>query len=330
MKTQRTFLIILTICFLIPITSMAQIDDISKGQIKQLIKDGALNPLGQEAVRDTVNSDVVVVDDKNNTKKIKSKQNKWTDDNVDLITDSIEDYLVRYNIQIDSNKESIMMEHLQEYAAFKTAIFSTVDPSDELAQIIAGQIARGIRWMNRSDINYPNQTQRDKAKEQIHHVMGEIANFIMELTVNFELDDVIKEEIDILLVGYNWRTDSPFFSTGKKVFNKKELDEIVIQCLQECAKKFEIEKLSPPFSLPPERAPLFKYSQEFYIKSLIHKTVTPLALKYLENTNRAPTTEEQEESKTLLAKIKNDLNKNEKRNQIPTTQGTINVIGRLK
>jgi hypothetical protein len=286
---------------------MAQIDDLSKGQIKQLIKDGALNPLGQEAVRDTVDSDVVVVDDKNNTKKIKSKQNKWTDDNVDLITDSIDDYLERYNIQIDSNKESVMMDHLQEYAAFKTAIFSTVDPSEELAQIIAGQIARGIRWMNRSDINYPNQTQRDKAKEQIQQVMGEIANFIIELTANFELDDVIKEEIDILLVGYNWRTDSPFFSTGKKVFNKKELDEIVIQCLQECAKKFEIEKLSPPDGLPPERAPLFKYSQEFYIKSLIHKTVTPLALKYLENTNRAPTKEDQEESKTLITKIKNDM-----------------------
>ncbi len=160
---------------------MPQIGGHANAQLKQLIREGALNPLGPEDVRDTVDSSIAIADDKNNLQVMQSRRNRWTDENVSKIADSLDAYLQRYNIQIDARKQPLFREHVQKYAAFKTAIFSSLPPSDDLARIVAGQIARGIRWANRPDVEYPNETQRRKAKDQIRQVLSELADTLQTL-----------------------------------------------------------------------------------------------------------------------------------------------------
>ncbi len=233
----------------------------------------------------------------------------WNTETLPLITNALDQYLTRYNVVLKQQKYDAILSHIDHYTAFKTSLFTSYVPSEEAGKIIAGQIARGIRWANRDDVQYPSEALRLTAKSQIQKVFEAIRQTMIDKINDLQFIEIIDTHITMAIDGYSWRVDSPFFVHGKRVFPPPKFQSLIDECLEQCHAEFN----------PSELQTTEKYIQaseeikKFYISNLTWDTIMqsshPLINAYMEGTNRAPSKEENDEARQLLTTIKQKVNK---------------------
>lgn len=229
---------------------------------------------------------------------------RWNTETLPLITNALDQYLTRYNVVLKQQKYDTILSHIDNYTAFKTSLFTNHEPSEEVGKIIAGQIARGIRWANRDDVQYPSEDLRLIAKSQIQEVFEAIQQTMIDQISDSQFIVIVDTHIKMAIDGYSWRVDSPFFVHGKRVFPPPKFQSLIEECLERCHEEFN----------PTELQSTEKYIQasedikKFYLSNLTWDTImqssNPLINAYMEGANRAPSKEENDEARQLLTTLR--------------------------
>lgn len=167
--------------------------------------------------------------------------NQWDSSNIQLLESAIDSELVRKNVQIRAEKQTDILNHLERYVCNKTVNFSTLPPSDELAEVMAAQIVRAIEWANNNP--FPPQARRNQAKAQIYDCIDQIQAMVLNHLGGLQVDAFIINEFDKIRAKYEWRIDSHFYVHGKKVFNKRQLDQILNECQNLCNTVLDLKQI---------------------------------------------------------------------------------------
>jgi hypothetical protein len=305
------FKILLFCCFVINIDAADirildnDISDMNGKNVDLLIKvkEGVLTMLSSEEIQDVV-SIVFIKGNRNESVLMDTWQKPWTDDNIVLVEDAFNQYMNSYGVVVSSDKKDLILNHLQRFAAFKAAVFSSYPPCKELAQVISSQIAQGIRWVNRNEYVYPSEEKRSQAKNQIREFFNFLENYLVSLSPSPQINELIKKEISIKEDRYMWKVDSPFFVHGKKVIDSGAYQSIINECMVISKTYFSETELNIPDTLPP-------FIKEKQLNSLVRRIVSlsknPLLKAYGEGMAVFSYPEEIEENKNLIESIRLNL-----------------------
>ncbi len=264
---------------------------------------GVMKPMKSEDIRDTVARTVVSGATGANA-SIPHISSMMDATLLSGISAELNGYLDRYGVSLKEDKLDPILAHMEKYAAFKAAVYTISDPTPIWAKIIAGQLARGIRWANRDDNPYPNERQRIQAKMQINTVFSFIEDKLKENARKYWMEDRVEKEIAIMVDGFEWRTDSPFEIHGKKLFSKERLDGIIAESLRICDEHINGKEspIRPSFQAAPIDIQL--RLQEMRIWNAVHAAARPLIMAYAEGVDRVPSAAEQEETKQLIQQLR--------------------------
>lgn len=293
------FLILISVYFVLSTFAQPQ-----RNPILDKIRTGATQFQNDPAVRGS--SPVVVeVVDENGRRSQRVTPRVWTDENIDILEYALSDELQRKNVQLRPTKQSDILNHLERYTAHKAVLFSTLPPSEELAEVMAAQIVRGIEWANSPEITYPSAPARINAKKQINQILDTVqADMISHVSTTVGATDIIVKEISKIRNQYDWMTDSPFYVHGKKVLYQYQINQITQECLN--LAQYELDpneiQLQPSSTIKGASEPTTNISS--YLWGYTHKATRPLIQEYYKGMNRTPTKQDVERDKALIEQLR--------------------------
>lgn len=273
-------------------------------QILDKIRTGATQFQNDPAVRNSAPVVVEVVNE-NGRRSQRVTPRVWTDENIDILEFALSDELQRKNVQLRPNKQNDILNHLERYAAHKAVLFSTLQPSEELAEVMAAQLVRGIEWANSPEITYPSAPARVQAKVQINLILDVVqAELINQVSTTISANQEINRVMFDIRKKYDWMTDSPFYVHGKKVLYPYQVTQITNDCLDIAKTEFDPNEIQLQPSARIRGASEPKENISSYLWGYTHKATRPLIREYYKGMNREPSKEDVERDKALIDQLR--------------------------
>lgn len=132
MLSYRKFLYsVIMVCFLANFLNAADITVVDKEtptggntDYSNKVREGVLSMLSAAEVQDAV-SIVFQKGNRNDSMMMDSWQKPWDKENIGLIEEAFHHYMESYGIVVSPDKIDLIANHLQRFAAFKAAVFSS-------------------------------------------------------------------------------------------------------------------------------------------------------------------------------------------------------------
>ncbi len=229
-------------------------------------------------------------------------KNEWDISNIDYVNQAFIRRCQDNLFPITEEKLELIKTHISKFAAFKAAVNSSCPPSEELGELIALQLNRGIKLAKR--VSYPDDEIREKAKGHISTILSTVQERLISLCNDDpKLTVAIQSEVENFMEGMMWRCDSPFFAVGKVEMKDEEFQYIFSESLP------RLEKLSLNFLAIPEH---FEDAPDEIRNSIIGNRVkkcvdlvyAPYHRFYAIKLRPFPTKEEAQEMESLFEAIK--------------------------
>ena len=281
-------------------------------EIKTKIKNGAMRLYNAELVEPVVTSKQVTVSKDGNTETVNAKQNAWKEDNINFVVDAFDEYLQKYQPNLNSKKADVVLSHLENFTSFKASVHSTWKPSPELGKVIALSVARGLQWALKDEVPYPSEADRQIAKYQVEDLFTWFENYLSTIATGDEDKELIKKEKEINVNFIESEIDSPFSVYGKKELSNEIMESIQKEIVTTFKEKFFDEKGNLKFkndrAFYPAKIHTVRY--KILLNEMYSLPIQSLAYEYNKDLNRQPSKEENEEFEKLFTSLRENMNKN--------------------
>ncbi len=273
--------------------------------IKQQVQSGVFNRLTDEELTNVKCEAMIIGATIGDIQKISPALIQWTTTESQWVSDEVLKILESDETDISEAKSDIILPHVKHLTAYKTGLWSSHKPSEELAKIIAMEVVSAIQYANRSDIDYPDTQVREQAKEQITEFASYLKSGLLNQTEDSILQEIVDYEIDQMISDIHWRVDSPFFPFGKRLYDQQELDKMVAEGLDIVSGMLHPDVVELYIFDKTPSIVLDRHFKRMHAKVVIHKGFSPIIKAYKRGREYHYGQNEYEEIKGLLKIVQN-------------------------